>query len=182
MSTSTNTGASQSVTLAVQQAEERMTAAFAEQRKADADRIAALEAENRRQAIQERLTALKRQGRITPAMERLGLLAFCERLAATPDTTVTFAAADGSQTTQPLDAWFSAFLAQLPRSVELATLVDPTDETGRTLAPIPALLARADARAKEHNISRAAALAALGQEDPEGYHAYVEAQRRNGRN
>lgn len=168
------------VTLAVSEAETRLKAEFAAREHAAAARIAALEAENRRQTIQERLKDLKRQGKVTPAMERLGLVAFCERLASTPETTVTFAAADGSQATHPLAQWFDAFLAALPKAVEFATLVDPTDETGRTHPPTQTLMARAEQRAREKQIPVATALVELGQEDPEGYRAYV-AERRNGK-
>lgn len=173
--------APQAVTLAVQQAEERMRQEFAAQRQADADRIAALEAENRKQAIQEKLKDLKRQGKITPAMEKLGLLAFCEQLAGQAETTITFAAADGSQQTAPLAQWFDRFLALLPKSVELATLVDPLDDTGRSQAPTQSLMARAEQRAKDKGISTSAALVQLGEEDPEGYRAYVAERRQNGR-
>jgi cation transport regulator ChaB len=171
----------QSVTLAVQQAEERLRQEFAEQRKGDADRIATLEAENRRQAIQEKLKDLKRQGKVTPAMEKLGLLAFCEQLASQPGTTIAFAGTDGSQQTAPLAQWFDAFLALLPKSVELATVVDPLDDTGRIQKPTQAIMARAEQRAKEKNISTGAALLEIGQEDPEGYRAYVTERRQNGR-
>jgi ubiquitin len=181
MSTDTNGGASQTVTLAVQQARDEMRKEFAEQRKADADRIAALEAENRRQAIQEKLKDLKRHGQVTPAMEKLGLLAFCEQLAGQADSTITFAAADGSPQTAPLAQWFDRFLALLPKSVELATVVDALDDTGRVQKPTQAIMARAEQRAKDKHISTGAALLEIGQEDPEGYRAYVAERRQNGR-
>lgn len=175
------TPAAHAVTLAVQQAKDDLLKEFAAQRQADADRIAALEAENRKQAIQEKLKDLKRQGKITPAMERLGLVAFCEQLAGQADTTITFAAADGSQQTAPLAQWFDRFLALLPKSVELATLVDPLDETGRSQPPTQSLMARAEQRAKDKGITTSAALVQLGEEDPEGYRAYVAERRQNGR-
>lgn len=181
MPTPQPTPAAPAVALAVQEAETRMRQEFAAKEKAAADRIAALEAENRRQAITQRLTALKRQGQITPAMEKLGLLAFCEQLAGQADTTITFAAADGSQQTAPLAQWFDRFLALLPKSVELATLVDPLDETGRSQPPTQSLMARAEQRAKDKGISTSAALVQLGEEDPEGYRAYVAERRQNGR-
>ena len=181
MSTGTNGAATQSVTLAVQQAEERMRQEFAAKEQAAADRIAALEAENRKQAILEKLKDLKRRGQITPAMEKLGLLAFCEQLAGQAETTITFATADGSQQTAPLAQWFNSFLALLPTSVELATLVDPLDETGRSQPPTQSLMARAEQRAKDKGITTSAALVQLGEEDPEGYRAYVAERRQNGR-
>jgi cation transport regulator ChaB len=171
----------QSVTLAVQQAEERLREEFATKEKAAADRIATLEAENRRQVIQQRLKDLKRQGQITPAMEKLGLLAFCEQLASQPGTTISFAGADGSQQSTPLAQWFDRFLALLPKSVELAEVVDPLDDTGRIQKPTQAIMARAEQRAKEKNITTGAALLEIGQEDPEGYSAYVAERRQNGR-
>lgn len=171
----------QAITLAVQQAKEEMLQEFAAQRQADADRIAALEAATRTQAILARLKDLKRQGRITPAMERLGLVTFCEQLAGQADTTITFAAADGASQTAPLAHWFDRFLALLPKSVELAALVDPLDETGRNQPPTQSLMARAEQRAQDKSISTAAALVQLGEEDPEGYRAYVAERRQNGR-
>lgn len=172
--------APQAVTLAVQQAEERMRQEFAATEKAAADRIAALEAENRKQAIQEKLKDLKRQGRITPAMEKLGLVAFCEQLAGQAETTITFAAADGALLTAPLAQWFDRFLALLPKSVELATLVDPLDETGRTQSPTQSFTARVEQRATDKGISKADAQWELSREDPEAYSAVVEERHKNG--
>lgn len=181
MPTPQPTPAPNAVALAVHEAETRLRTAFAEQHQADADRIAALEAENRRQVIQERLKDLKRQGKVTPAMEKLGLLAFCEQLGSQPSTTITFAASDGSQQTAPLAEWFQSFLGLLPKSVELATLVDPTDETGRTQQPTQAIMARAEQRARDKGIAVGTALFDIGQEDPEGYNAYITERRKNGR-
>lgn len=177
----TTTATSTAMAQAVQQTEDRLRQEFAAKEKAAADRIAALEAENRKQAIQEKLKDLKRQGRVTPAMEKLGLVAFCEQLAGQQSLTLTFAAADGSQQTAPLAHWFDRFLALLPKSVELATLVDPLDETGRSQPPTQSLMARAEQRAKDKGITTSAALVQLGEEDPESYRAYVAERRQNGR-
>ena len=95
---------------------------FAEQAKKDAERIAALEAETKKQKADMRhakiasfVEGLKKEGKYLPAWDRLGMVAFMESLDETP---IEFS--EGKKQS-PME-FMQGFLAALPKIVDFKEL------------------------------------------------------------